>query len=335
MAEELNFMEDFDKLFSDIGGSDDAGAGLESLFADTAPAKEEDLAAEEKVEAQEPAPPVDEHEKEDPVEEKEEPAEETAVPSDMTSDESGETKEEVEPVAEESAETEPDTAAEAPAEAEEDVEADAPTDVEAKATEPAEPVVEVKVEKKPAKKQSRRTKKTKAKAEEPEPEEKTVQLPDVAAPINETFVKSLILTLGPEYEKFKQEVNDRMNNIVVQPGMTSAVIDDMIGKNNQLDKLLFVGGQGYFDAYTSLTASKTGFIDRLRKETEMQTKGNASEKRLAADLAVMNYTFPATGEKINLLQYANALKQATGFVSSARNYVKSTSIALNMMRKVA
>lgn len=331
MANEATAFETDDFLKNLFGdeSSDDADTMFGNLFSDVSPekpAKEEPPAKEPKAEA--PAEPEAKAEEAAP-EPAEEPKAETVA----------EVKEE-EVETEDTAETakEPDTTAEAVAEAKEAVEADASAAEEAEAPEAAEPVVEVKVEKKHRR---RRTKKAKAEetkveeAEDKESDEETVSLPDPAAPINENIVNAFVTPLGPVYEDFRKEVSKRMNNIVIQPDMAPAVVRDMIAKNNELEKFIFFKGQGYFDAYTNLTASKTGLIDRTRKKAEMSTKGNATEKRLAADLAIMNFTFPATGEKINLLQYANALKQAIGFVSNAKDYVKSTSIVLNTMFKAA
>lgn len=367
MANESNAFTDdiFNDLFNDIGSSD--GSGFENLFADAKPeepkekapetpkAEEPEAPAEPVKEEAAPEPPAEEvkaepepeaeaTKAEEPV--AEEPAKEEAPVEEPKAEVTEDVKEEVDDAAEES-ESADDTSAETDAAPEEAVEADAPAAEKAEAAEPAEPVVEeVKVEKKHRRRRSKKAKAAEAKAEEaetkveePKAEEKAgddiPDLPDPSAPINENIIKNFVLTLGPIYEEFRAEVGKRINNIVVQPDMAPAVIQDMISKNNDLDKLLFYKGQGYFDAYTNLTASKTGLIDRTRKHAEMTTKGDTKAKRLAADLAIMNYTVPATGERINLLQYANALKQAMGFVTNAKDYVKSTSIVLNTMLKAA
>lgn len=155
------------------------------------------------------------------------------------------------------------------------------------------------------------------------------------APINESFIDSLILCLGPKYEAFRKDVSNRISNITVQPGMAPAVIANMIALNNELDNKLFNEGQGYIDAYLSLTDKETGLMTRIREMTMDTAEGSSSDKKRACMHALMNYTFPATGEKINLIQYANALKQATGFISNAKAYTKSTSVALATMMKVA
>lgn len=247
------------------------------------------------------------------------------------------------------------TGDEAVADAEAPVEADAPAAEEAAAAESAEPaveepVVEVTVTKP---KRHRRTKKEmqaarakeaaeKAAAEKAKSEKKTdaaeeVEEVEIApeAPINESFIDSLILCLGPKYEAFRKDVSNRISNITVQPGMAPAVIANMIALNNELDNKLFNEGQGYIDAYLSLTDKETGLMTRIREMTMDTAEGSSSDKKRACMHALMNYTFPATGEKINLIQYANALKQATGFISNAKAYTKSTSVALATMMKVA
>lgn len=245
---------------------------------------------------------------------------------------------------------------EAVADAEVSVETDASSAEEAAPTEPAEPAVEVKVEKP---KRKRRTKKEmqalrakeaaeKAAAEEakaeksekaeeaaPKAEAKAEAEPEPEVPINEDFVTSLIPVLGPKYAAFKQDVAERINKITIQPGMPPAVVRLMISQNNELEKKLLIEGQEYFEAYQSLTDKDTGLIDRTRRSAEERTEGNATAKRLAGIHAITHYVFPATGEKIDLLRYANALKQATGFVKNVKDYVKSTSIALSTMAKVA
>lgn len=343
---------DFGNFDFDSIGNDDFDLG--NIFADESKEKKEEPAA-------------------DPVEEKapelsaeEPPSEEKAAEPEKAVEQASEAKtepeakgEEPEAKAEYPAKEEPkagdpkdepaeepatDAAAETDAAPVEDVAADAPEAVadDAAAEDESDPVIEVSVkEKAPKAKKAKKVKKAepKVKAEAPKAEAKEEAKAEVVAPnaepIDEDILSNFILVLGPAYEAFKKDVQSRLGEIRVQAGMMPAVVKTMIQKNNELDRKLFMEGEGYIDAYTTLADKETGLISCTRAVAESNAKGNAAEKKLVGTLAVMNYTDPLTGKKINLLQYANALKQAVSFVNSAKEHVKSTSIALSTMSKVA
>lgn len=295
-----------------------------------AKAAEPEKAVEPEVKAEpEPAPEAKAEPETAPEAKAEEPAKEEPK-AEVVKDEPAE-----EPAAEPVADAAP------AAEANADVAADAPEAVAADAAPEAEPEPEVEVsvtEKAPKTKKAKKTKKAapKAKAEAPAEEEAKAEVAvPKAEPIDEDIISNHILVIGPVYEKFKNDVGTLLGEIRVQAGMMPAVIKTMIQKNNELDRKLFMEGEGYVEAYTTIADKDTGLITCVRAAAEANAKGNATEKKLAGTLAVMNYTDPLTGKKINLLQYANALKQAVSFVSNAKEHVKATSIALSTMSKVA
>ena len=289
-----------------------------------AKAAEPEKAVEPEVKAEpEPAPEAKAEPETAPEAKAEEPAKEEPK-AEVVKDEPAE-----EPAAEPVADAAP------AAEAKADVAADAPEAVAADAAPEAEPEPEVEVsvtEKAPKTKKAKKTKKAAAPAEE---EAKAEVAVPKAEPIDEDIISNHILVIGPVYEKFKNDVSTLLGEIRVQAGMMPAVIKTMIQKNNELDRKLFMEGEGYVEAYTTIADKDTGLITCVRAAAEANAKGNATEKKLAGTLAVMNYTDPLTGKKINLLQYANALKQAVSFVSNAKEHVKATSIALSTMSKVA
>lgn len=346
----------FNSLFNDT-----ADADVSKMFGETDKKPEEEKKAEEPVKGETPAAeekteesaeepkaeaPVMEEKAEEPEAEapaepvaeettepaKEEPVEEAPAEEPKAED----VKEEVETAdaAEESGDAESDTSAETDAASEEAVEADAPATEEAEAAEPAEPVVEVKVEKKHRRRRTKKAK-TEEKAEKTEEPKAAEAEEPASSEINEAFLKSLILVIGPKYKDFRDDINDRINKISIQPDMPSAVINSMIAQNNELEKKLMIEGQGYYDAYTNLTDKETGLIASTRAAAEAEAEGTVVERRYAGQVALTHYKFPATGEIVNLLQYANALKQVTNFLDNVKSYVKSTGIALNTMRKVA
>lgn len=371
MAANIAFGDDFfDSIFNDAGDLDSIfKEEPKKEEAKQEPAKEEASPSNEP--ANEAEAPKAEEKTEEPATETEVPAEEPKAEEAHSEEEATknileaeapkeeapakeepkagaaeEVKEEVEAVAAEPDDTKDDADAEATVAPEENVEADAPAGVEAEAAEPAEPVVEVTVakpkrrrSKKAAKaadekKAEKETEKAEAKTETPKTAEEAPVVA-AAAPINEDILQGLTLVLGPKYEAFKKDVKERIAKINVKPGMAPGVISTMISLNNEVDGLLSFVGEDYFSMYTRIADSKTGLIEVTRKMAELNTKGTAGDKKRAGELAVMNYVWPATGEKINLLEYANALKQATNFISSARAYTKSTSIALTMMSKLS
>lgn len=353
----------FNSLFNDTAGPDvnemfdkaekkPAEEKTEEPVKEKAPAVEEKTAetaeeapaaekkAEKPVQKEEPVEATAEAVEEAPKAEEpvaEEPAKEEAPAEEPKAEAVEEVKEEVEQAdaAEESGDAETDANAEADAASEKAVEADAPATEEAKAAEPAEPVVEVKAEKKHRR---RRTKKAKVEEKAEEKKDEVVAAAEeepASSEINEDFINQLILVIGPNYKSFRDSVNDRINKIQIKPNMASAVIDSMISQNNELERMLMIEGQGYYDAYTSLTDKETGLIAETRAAAEAKADGTVAERRYAGQVALEHYKFPATGEKVNLLRYANALKQITSFLDNAKSYVKSTGIALNTMRKVA
>ena len=338
-------MAAFDFDFDSIG-NDDFDFG--NIFADESKEKEE---APKAAPAEEKAPeaPV----KEPPAKAKAAEPEKAVEPEVKAEPEPApEAKAEPETTPEDEVKAEPEAKAEEPAaepvadaapaaEAKADVAADAPEAVADDTAPEAEPEPEVEVsvtEKAPKAKKAKKTKKAapKAKAEAPSEEETEAEVAvPKAEPIDEDIISNHILVIGPVYEKFKNDVSTLLGEIRVQAGMMPAVIKTMIQKNNELDRKLFMEGEGYVEAYTTIADKDTGLITCVRAAAEANAKGNATEKKLAGTLAVMNYTDPLTGKKINLLQYANALKQAVSFVSNAKEHVKATSIALSTMSKVA
>ena len=154
-----------------------------------------------------------------------------------------------------------------------------------------------------------------------------------SAPISEEFVNSLIIVLGPKYEADKAKVSEMINNITITKGMPPAVVDSMVAQTNELEKFIMMRSQGYEDAYTSLCDKESGLIARIRMRTALTAGGTPTEQKNAGNLACMSYKDPVTKQTLDLFQYANALKQAHDFFENARDYVKSTAIALNAMRK--
>lgn len=328
MAAEVNF----DELFGDMFGGGDSNSPFADIFSTEEPKSEE-----KKEEPQQEAPAVKEAKTEEPEAENEEEQmepipelteEQAAAEEDLAEAESEEDAEAAEEKQEtEAAETEP----EAPAE-------------EAKAEEAAaeeEPAPEVKVEKKTR----RRRKKAEAVAEaEPAKAEGSVKAAAPApgtsvmgtgADIDESFIKSLLVPLGPVYIEQKKKVNEMMNEIVLTADMKPAVVQVMLAKNAELARYVEIVGDGYFEAYDNLTDKETGLMARVKAQASIDSPGTKEDKANAAAIALTHYKDPKSGKELDLMTYANALRAAKNFFNGAKNYSKAVGITLNNYNRLA
>ena len=325
MAAEVNF----DELFGDMFGGGDSNSPFADIFS-----AEEPKAEKKKEGPQQEAPAVEEAKTEEPEAESEEEQmepipelteEQTAAEENLAEVESEEAAEEKQET--EAAETEP----EAPAE-------------EAKAEEAAaeeEPAPEVKVEKKTR----RRRKKAEAVAEaEPAKAEEPVKAAAPApgtsvmgtgADIDESFIKNLLVPLGPVYIEQKKKVNEMMNEIVLTADMKPAVVQVMLAKNAELARYVEIVGDGYFEAYDNLTDKETGLMARVKAQASIDSPGTKEDKANAAAIALTHYKDPKSGKELDLMTYANALRAAKNFFNGAKNYSKAVGITLNNYNRLA
>ncbi len=307
MAAEVNF----DELFGDMFGGGDSNSPFADIFS-----AEEPKTEEKKEEPQQEAPAVEEAKTEEPEAESEEEQMEP-IPELTEEQAAAEEKQETE-----AAETEP----EAPAE-------------EAKAEEAAaeeEPAPEVKVEKKTR----RRRKKAEAVAEAEEPVKAAAPAPGTSvmstgADIDESFIKNLLVPLGPVYIEQKKKVNEMMNEIVLTADMKPAVVQVMLAKNAELARYVEIIGDGYFEAYDNLTDKETGLMARVKAQASIDSPGTKEDKANAAAIALTHYKDPKSGKELDLMTYANALRAAKNFFNGAKNYSKAVGITLNNYNRLA
>lgn len=283
---------------------------VEETKAEETPAPAEEVKAEA-----EPAPaPAEEMPAPAVQEEVKAEAEAPTVPE-VKAEEAPAPKAEEKPAEQPKAEAAPEVKAE-PAKAE--VKAEAPA-AEAKSEE-----VSVEVSKP---KRAKRTKRSAAKKETTK-----LDVPE-AGQLDENFIPSLLLSVGPRYEESKQKIQELMNEIELTPDMNKATVQTMIAKQTKLAKMIEFYGEGYHDALENL-AGKDGMIERIILRTAQETEGTATEKKDAGRVACMNYVDPKTGEHQDLMQWKKGLESAVGFFSRAADYCKTTGVALSTYSKL-
>lgn len=315
-----------DDLFGDMFGSMDSSDQFANIFS-------EEPKAEEKKEEPKQEAPVAEPEQtpieqapveESPVEEKVAPAEEAK-------------EEESEPEAAQKEPTEEAKAEETPSEEPKAEEAAQEEEAE------EEPVPEVKVEKKTRRRRKKATDKEAEEATETteaaEPKKKKTELKGdllvKSGELDEDFVKSLLIPLGPKYAEQKAEVSKMMNNIVLTKDMKPAVVQMMLAQNTELARYIEFHADGYIEAYNNLTDKESGLITRVKAQAAKECDGTKEDKQYAATLALVHYKDPKTGKEINLMDYMNALRAAKDFFNNARNYSKSVGISLTTFNKLS
>lgn len=146
------------------------------------------------------------------------------------------------------------------------------------------------------------------------------------------FMKSLLVLPGKEFTEQMQEIETLMDQIDLPPDLDTANAKVMYSKNfilgKKLDSVMFA----WQNMYENLTNKDTGLMKRVKDQAKLTTDGTERERELAANLALANYSYQ--GRKIDLCQYANALRAANSFLNQARDFQKTTSIALNSFVKM-
>jgi hypothetical protein len=308
-----------DDLFGDMFGNMDSSDQFANIF-------NEEPKTEEKKEEPKQEAPVAEPEQV-PVEEN--PAEEKAAPAEEVKEEAPE------PEAAQKETTEEAKAEETPAEEPKAEEAAQEEETE------EEPVPEVKVEKKTRRRRKKADKETEEATETTEaagPKKKTELKGDLlvkSEELDEDFVKSLLIPLGPKYAEQKAEVSKMMNDIVLTKDMKPAVVQMMLAQNTELARYIEFHADGYIEAYNNLTDKESGLITRVKAQAAKECDGTKEDKQYAATLALVHYKDPKTGKEINLMDYMNALRAAKDFFNNARNYSKSVGISLTTFNKLS
>ena len=180
-----------------------------------------------------------------------------------------------------------------------------------------EPVAEEVKEEKPKAKKS--SKKSKAKKEEPKVEEEQVQeqLPQMSLEDSIDAMADTVNITTEDWEEAKQEIEDKLKSLTIDPDMNPATMKHLIGDLDDLMtelrfRLVDIEGQVEF-----INAQ----VDYIRSTN---SKGsNAEERKANAFLALTNFKKnPDDTEVINLIQYQIFMNNKLNFLNKSIETVR-------------
>lgn len=179
-----------------------------------------------------------------------------------------------------------------------------------------EPVVEEVKEEKPKSKKS--SKKSKAKKEEPKVEEEPQeQLPQMSLEDSIEAMADTVNITTEDWEEAKQEIEDKLKALTIDPDMNPATMKHLIGDLDDLMtelrfRLVDIEGQVEF-----INAQ----VDYIRSTN---SKGsNAEERKANAFLALTNFKKnPDDTEVINLIQYQIFMNNKLNFLNKSIETVR-------------
>lgn len=179
-----------------------------------------------------------------------------------------------------------------------------------------EPVVEEVKEEKPKAKKS--SKKSKAKKEEPKVEEEPQeQLPQMSLEDSIEAMADTVNITTEDWEEAKQEIEDKLKALTIDPDMNPATMKHLIGDLDDLMtelrfRLVDIEGQVEF-----INAQ----VDYIRSTN---SKGsNAEERKANAFLALTNFKKnPDDTEVINLIQYQIFMNNKLNFLNKSIETVR-------------
>ena len=179
-----------------------------------------------------------------------------------------------------------------------------------------EPVVEEVKEEKPKAKKS--SKKSKAKKEEPKVEEEPQeQLPQMSLEDSIDAMADTVNITTEDWEEAKQEIEDKLKALTIDPDMNPATMKHLIGDLDDLMtelrfRLVDIEGQVEF-----INAQ----VDYIRSTN---SKGsNAEERKANAFLALTNFKKnPDDTEVINLIQYQIFMNNKLNFLNKSIETVR-------------
>ena len=180
-----------------------------------------------------------------------------------------------------------------------------------------EPVAEEVKEEKPKAKKS--SKKSKAKKEEPKVEEEQVQeqLPQMSLEDSIDAMADTVNITTEDWEEAKQEIEDKLKALTIDPDMNPATMKHLIGDLDDLMtelrfRLVDIEGQVEF-----INAQ----VDYIRSTN---SKGsNAEERKANAFLALTNFKKnPDDTEVINLIQYQIFMNNKLNFLNKSIETVR-------------
>lgn len=178
-----------------------------------------------------------------------------------------------------------------------------------------EPVVEEVKEEKPKAKKS--SKKSKAKKEEPKVEEPQEQLPQMSLEDSIEAMADTVNITTEDWEEAKQEIEDKLKALTIDPDMNPATMKHLIGDLDDLMtelrfRLVDIEGQVEF-----INAQ----VDYIRSTN---SKGsNAEERKANAFLALTNFKKnPDDTEVINLIQYQIFMNNKLNFLNKSIETVR-------------
>lgn len=185
---------------------------------------------------------------------------------------------------------------------------------ETKETAKEEVKEEPKEEVKETKKKSTSKKKTTTKAKETTSTESTVEIPGTDMEYADAMVSIKSNFVDPEWEEFRTDIINRLNEIHITSDMTPAALKETISNLSGLRESIWVQYNDTKTAFEKLTAKEPeGLIERIKKLNA--TGSNAEERKINSILAVMNYKDGA-GRNINLFELLDETRERFNFLKS-------------------
>lgn len=178
---------------------------------------------------------------------------------------------------------------------------------------------EVKEEVKETKKKtSSRKRTTTSKAKESSDTEtveiKTVEIPATEIEYAEAMSSIRSNFVDPEWETFREEIIEQLNEINISSDMTPSALKETISNLSAVRESIWVQYNDTKTAFEKLTAKEPeGLIERIKK---LNASGsNAEERKINSILAVMNYK-DGSGRNINLFELLDETRERYNFLKS-------------------
>jgi chemotaxis protein histidine kinase CheA len=210
--------------------------------------------------------------------------------------------------------------AEAEAKAEETESTNESTDTVEETTDNTADTVEEVVEEKS-------TKKTKTSTKTSVPTQITVTINN-----NQTYkdiigALDLLPAVDEDFIKVKQDIQDKMNQIVVQSGMDKANIEVMGQKIDELNAIISARFAAMKTAYENLSSRDDGILMRVIAKGSMSgapySQGNDAARRANGINAAENFISPKTQEKVDLFWGVYATRYAKNFYEAAAEQLEN------------
>lgn len=220
-------------------------------------------------------------------------------------------------------------------------EADSKEEIKAnnKAKEEEEKKEEAKVESKP---ETKKPKRTPSKKGGKKTEETTAAVVNTTEPVEfvipttEVDYAEAVIAIkssfqDKEWEAFREDIVNRMNDIVISSDMTTSVLKATLDQLSGVRDSIWLAYSDTKNLFESLTSKEPeGIIERTKR---LAAKGsNTEERKQSAVIACMNYIEPKTGAKINLFELLDETRERYNFLNNTIQAIQyKTNVLVTML----